>query len=111
MPDSAAPRELNPGDSIGRYRIVRPLGRGGMGVVYVARDERLGRDVALKMIAGLVDELARTRFWREARVAASVSHPNICQVFEVEDTDGAVFLTMELLEGEGLDRRLMRGAL
>ena len=105
------PRELSHGDQVGRYRIVRAIGRGGMGVVYVARDERLGRDVALKMIAGLPDELARTRFWREARVAASVSHPNICQVFEVEDANGSVFLTMELLEGEGLDRRLRQGAL
>ncbi len=105
------PRELSHGDQVGRSRIVRPIGRGGMGVVYVARDERLGRDVALKMIAGLPDELARTRFWREARVAASVSHPNICQVFEVEEANGSVFLTMELLEGEGLDRRLRQGAL
>ncbi len=104
-------RELNPGDHIGRYVVVRPLGRGGMGVVYVARDERLGRDVALKMIAGLADDTARSRFWREARAAASVSHPNICQVFEVDESPEGIFLTMELLEGEALDRRLVRGAL
>lgn len=109
MAEGAAPRELNAGDQIGRYRIVRPLGRGGMGVVYVARDERLGRDIALKMIAGLADEVARARFWREARSAASVNHPNICQVFEVDEADGSTFLTMELLEGEPLDRRLLRG--
>jgi TolB-like protein len=111
MPEGAFPRELNAGDQIGRYRIVRPLGRGGMGVVYVARDDRLDRDVALKMIAGLADETARIRFWREARAAASVSHPHICQVFEVDEAGGGIFLTMELLEGEPLDRRLMRGAL
>ena len=111
MPEGTPPRELNPGDLIGRYRIVRPLGRGGMGVVYVANDDRLDRDVALKMIAGLSDETARTRFWREARAAASVSHPHICQVFEVDESGDGIFLTMELLEGEGLDRRLMRGAL
>lgn len=111
MSDGGAPRELKPGDQVGRYRIVRQLGRGGMGIVYVARDDRLDRDVALKMIAGLADEAARTRFWREARAAASVSHPNICQVFEVDESGGAIFLTMEVLEGEALDRRLMRGAL
>lgn len=111
MPDGGAPRELNPGDQIGRYRVVRQLGRGGMGIVYVARDERLDRDVGLKMIAGLPDEIARSRFWREARAAASVSHPNICQVFEVDESGGSIFLTMELLDGEGLDRRLLRGAL
>lgn len=103
--------QLNAGDQIGRYVIVRPLGRGGMGVVYVARDERLGRDVALKMIAGLPDETARSRFWREARAAASVSHPNICQVFEVDEASEGVFLTMELLEGEAMDRRLVKGAM
>jgi TolB-like protein/tetratricopeptide (TPR) repeat protein len=111
MPDGALPRELSPGDQIGRYQILRPLGRGGMGVVYVARDHRLDRDVALKMIAGLADETARSRFWREARAAASVSHPNVCQVFEVDESGDGIFLTMELLEGEPLDRKLMRGAL
>jgi serine/threonine protein kinase/tetratricopeptide (TPR) repeat protein len=104
-------RELNRGDHVGRYVVVRPLGRGGMGVVYVARDERLGRDVALKMIAGLADEKARSRFWREARAAASVSHPHICQVFEVDESPEGIFLTMELLDGEALDRRLSQGAL
>lgn len=111
MADGIAPRELAPGDRIGRYTVTRQLGRGGMGVVYVARDERLDRDVALKMIAGLPDDTARTRFWREARAAASVNHPHICQVFEVDDSPDGIFLTMELLEGEPLDRRLLRGAL
>jgi TolB-like protein len=110
MPEGASPRELNPGDQIGRYRIVRLLGRGGMGVVYVARDDRLDREIALKTVAGLADEVAKSRFWREARAAASVSHPNICQVFEVDEAVGGIFLTMELLDGEGLDRRLARGA-
>lgn len=111
MADGAGPRELNAGDQIGRYRIVRPLGRGGMGIVYVARDERLDREIALKLIAGLPDEVSRARFWREARAAASVNHPHICQVFEVDEAGGSTFLTMELLEGEPLDRRLTRGAL
>lgn len=111
MPEGSPPRELSPGDLIGRYRIVGPLGRGGMGVVYVAKDDRLERDVALKMIAGLPDETARSRFWREARAAASVNHPHICQVFEVDESGDSIFLTMELLDGEGLDGRLKRGAL
>src|SRR5688572_33356282 len=110
MTDSRT-RELSPGNHIGRYVVVRPLGRGGMGVVYVARDERLGRDVALKMIAGLPDEAAKSRFWREARAAASVNHPHICQVFEVDESGEGIFLTMELLDGEALDRRLLKGAL
>jgi TolB-like protein/Tfp pilus assembly protein PilF len=109
--DPSAAKELTPGEQLGRYTVLRPLGRGGMGVVYVARDDRLGRDVALKMIAGLADEIARARFWREARAAASVSHPHICQVFEVDESPHGIFLTMELLDGEGLDRRLVRGAL
>jgi TolB-like protein len=111
MPEGAAPRELTAGDQIGRYRIVRHLGRGGMGVVYVARDERLDRDIALKMIAGLADDTARTRFWREARAAASVNHPHICQVFEVDESNDGVFLAMELLDGEPLDKRLSAGGL
>lgn len=92
-------RELNPGDRVGRYTIAGPLGRGGMGVVYVARDERLDRDVALKMIGGLADEAARSRFWREARAAASVSHPNICQVARSRARGGL----------EGRARRLQSG--
>ncbi len=111
MPEREAPRELQAGDQVGRYRIVRHLGRGGMGVVYVARDERLDRDIALKMIAGLADETARSRFWREARIAASVNHPNICQVFEVDESTDGVFLAMELLAGDPLDQRLAAGAL
>ena len=111
MSEGTAARELSPGDHVGRYVVVRPLGRGGMGVVYVARDERLGRDVALKMIAGLPDEAAKTRFWREARAAASVNHPHICQVYEVDESGDDIFLTMELLEGEALDRRLLKGSL
>jgi TolB-like protein/tetratricopeptide (TPR) repeat protein len=111
MSDRLAPSDLAPGHRIGRYVVIRALGRGGMGVVYVARDERLGRDIALKMIAGLPDETARSRFWREARAAASVSHPHVCQVFEVDETAEGIFLAMELLQGEPLDVRLKRGPL
>ena len=66
---------------IGHYAITHKLGQGGMGVVYAARDERLHRPVALKMISSRsYDETTRQRFWREARTAASVNHPNICQI-------------------------------
>jgi TolB-like protein/tetratricopeptide (TPR) repeat protein len=95
---------------MGHYTLLRRLGRGGMGVVYAARDDRLDRDVAVKMIAGLKDEAATKRFWREARAAASVSHPNVCQIFEVDEGSIGPFLAMELLEGESLETRLERGA-
>ncbi len=81
-----------------------------MGVVYAARDERLDRAVAIKMIRDPGDAQARTRLWREARMAAAVNHPNICQIYEVGDQDGELFLVMELLEGESLEERLKRGA-
>ena len=99
-------------DRLAQYRIIRELGRGGMGVVYEAFDERLERRVALKRISPeLFDPTARKRFWREARTAAAVNHPNLCQVFDVGDPDGDLFLAMELLEGESLARRLNGGPL
>ena len=94
--------------TIGRYTLLRRLGEGGMGVVYVARDERLQRDVAVKMIAGLSNDSAIKRFWREARAAAAINHPNICQIYEVDEAPGGIYLAMELLEGEALDVRLRR---
>ncbi|MEO6323537.1 MAG: protein kinase [Thermoanaerobaculia bacterium] len=97
-------------ERIGRYRILAKLGEGGMGVVYAAADERLGRSIALKVIGGTMrDEDARKRFWREARLAASVSHPNVCAIHEVGEEDGELFIVMELLEGEALSSRLARG--
>ena len=98
-------------DRIGRYKIERKIGEGGMGVVYAARDERLNRTVALKTIRGQTDDTSRQRLWREARAAAGVSHPNICQLYEVEETDGGLVLAMELLAGEPLGARVMRGPL
>src|SRR4249919_3974156 len=97
---------------VGHYSILRRLGEGGMGVVYAARDEKLQRTVALKtMLAIVQDETARRRFWREARAAASVNHPNICQIHEIGEDEGQLFIAMELLEGEGLAERLcMRAA-
>ncbi len=104
-------REIAP-DRIGRYTIARKLGAGGMGIVYAARDERLQRTVALKTLSlRSDDETARKRFWREARAAASVNHPNVCQIYEIGEADGELFIAMELLEGEVLSGRLRRGAL
>jgi serine/threonine protein kinase len=68
-------------DRIGRYKIERKIGEGGMGVVYAARDERLDRTVALKTIRGATDDMSRNRLWREARASGGVSHPNICQLY------------------------------
>ena len=97
---------------VGHYAIARKLGAGGMGVVYQAYDERLQRTVALKMMLGLEhDETARKRFWREARAAASVNHPNVCQIYEVGEESGNLFIAMELLEGEPLTAQLARGPL
>jgi len=99
-------------DRIGPYRVVGRLGAGGMGVTYAAEDERLGRLVALEVLrAGTGDPVARQRLVREARTAAAVSHPRICQVFELGDWNGEPFIAMELLEGEPLSARLGGGAL
>jgi eukaryotic-like serine/threonine-protein kinase len=97
---------------IGHYTIRRKLGAGGMGVVYEADDERLKRTVALKLMLSLArDEESRRRFWREARAAASVNHPHVCQVYEVGEDAGTLFIAMELLEGEPLNKTLRRGPL
>src|SRR4051812_9906734 len=96
---------------IGPYRILRKLGEGGMGVVYAAEDERLHRTVAIKTIRDAGDGSARERFLREARAAASLSHPNVCQLFDIGVEEGRPFLVMELLDGEPLTDRLLRGAL
>jgi serine/threonine protein kinase len=99
-------------DTIAHYRVVAKLGEGGMGVVYAAADERLHRQVAIKMMHGTGrDPQSRERFWREARAAASVSHPNVCQLYEIGEADGELFIAMELLEGESLAARLARGPL
>jgi len=95
---------------LGRYRILHRLGQGGMGVVFAAEDESLGRRVAVKTIAE-PDESARKRFRREARAAAGVNHPNVCQVYEIGEDGGQLFIAMELLEGESLTDRLVRGPL
>ena len=95
---------------LGRYRILHRLGQGGMGIVFAAEDESLGRRVAVKTIAE-PDESARKRFRREARAAAGVNHPNVCQVYEIGEDTGQLFIAMELLEGESLETRLRGGPL
>ena len=104
---------LSPGTQLGSYRIVAQLGAGGMGEVYRATDTRLGRDVALKVLpphlAGFAD--SRERFEREAKVISSLSHPNICTLFDIGTQDDTTYLVMELLEGEPLSARLEKGPL
>lgn len=95
-----------------RYRILQPLGEGGMGRVFEAVDEQLGRHVAVKLLRDEVnDDDSRRRFFREARAAAALSHPNACQLFEAAEHEAQPFLVMELLEGESLSARLARGPL
>jgi serine/threonine protein kinase/tetratricopeptide (TPR) repeat protein len=99
-------------DRVAHYRIVRRLGEGGMGVVYEAFDERLERPVALKLLRqDAADPSAGERLTREARVAARVVHPLICQVYDLGNADGRPFIAMELVTGESLADRLARGAL
>ena len=101
---------LDSGTRLGSYQILGALGAGGMGEVYRALDPRLGRDVAIKIIApGLAnDEQALARFRREARVVASISHPNILTIHDIGEDDGVWFLVTELLAGETLRSRLAR---
>ena len=101
------------GSRLGRYDIIAALGAGGMGEVYRARDSRLGRDVALKVLpAGVAADAERlARFEHEARIVAGLNHPNIVTLYSVEDEDGIRFLTMELVEGHGLERQVTPGGL
>jgi serine/threonine protein kinase len=94
-------------EQIRHYRILDKLGEGGMGIVYVAEDQRLGRRVAIKLLrADSGDPNAGSRLIREARLAAGISHPLICQVFELGEFQGQPFIVMELLTGEPLAARL-----
>ena len=102
---------MSSGTRLGPYEIAAPLGAGGMGEVYRARDTRLGRDVAIKILPDHVteDPLARARFEREAKIVSSLNHPNICTLYDVGRHEGVEFLVMEFLEGETLGDRLKRG--
>ena len=105
---------LTPGTRLGPYEILAPLGAGGMGEVYKARDTRLDRTVAIKVLPAQVadDPQFRDRFEREAKAVAALTHPHICTLHDVGETgDGHAFLVMELLQGETLQQRLARGPL
>src|ERR1051326_6880944 len=99
---------LNPGVSLGPYEILGPLGAGGMGEVYRARDSRLNRDVAIKVLPAAVaaDSNRMARFSREAQLLAALSHPNIAGIYGLEESGGAPALVMELVEGWTLAERI-----
>ena len=104
---------LSAGTRLGPYEILAPIGAGGMGEVYRARDTRLNRTVAVKILPSHLSENpeARQRFDQEARTISSVNHPNICTLFDVGHQDGTDYLVMEYLEGETLADRLRKGPL
>ena len=101
------------GRQLGPYAIIAPLGAGGMGEVYRARDSKLGRDVAIKILPAhfTSDPERRSRFAREARLLATLNHPHIGAIYELEETDGVTALVLELVEGPTLADRLARGPL
>ena len=91
-------------ETVGPFKIIKKLGSGGMGDVYLAQDSRLGRHVALKLLdRNLIgDSQSRSRFLREARLASSLDHPNICTIHEIGEASGLLFIAMQLVEGETL---------
>jgi serine/threonine protein kinase len=111
-PVNGEPAQLAYDEQLGPYRIVAPLGAGGMGEVHSARDTRLDRMVAIKLLPRQFSEdtEALKRFQREARVASALNHPNICTLYDIGERDGQPFLVMELLEGQTLKERLGGGA-
>jgi eukaryotic-like serine/threonine-protein kinase len=104
---------IQPGRRLGPYEILAAIGAGGMGEVYKARDTRLDRIVAIKVLpAHLADSAElRERFEREARTIAGLNHPHICTLHDIGRQDGTDFLVMEYLEGETLATRLLKGPL
>src|SRR5512138_3773182 len=102
---------LTPGTRLGPYEILSPIGAGGMGEVYRARDTRLGRDVAVKVLPASfsTDPDRLRRFEQEARAAGLLNHPNVTAVYDVGTVDGSPYVVSELLEGETLRARLGGG--
>lgn len=102
---------LTPGSTAGPYEIVSTLGSGGMGTVYLARDTRLDRRVALKVLHDTPDGSARARLMHEARAASALNHPNICHIYDVGEQDGLPWIAMEYVDGRPLDQTLPAGGL
>src|SRR5262250_2862767 len=104
---------LSSGMKLGPYEVLSPLGAGGMGEVYRARDSRLGRDVAIKVLPAhfCSDPVRRQRFEREARTVSSLNHPHICVLHDIGHQDGMDYLVMECVEGETMEKRLEKGPL
>ncbi len=105
---------LAPGTTLGPYSIVSQLGQGGMGIVYQAHDPRLDRSVAIKLLPPDLtrDEIAKQRFLQEAKAASALDHPNICTIYEINETDdGQLYLVMAHYAGETLKERITRGPL
>ena len=104
---------LQPGTSLGPYEVLSPIGAGGMGEVYKARDTRLDRTVAIKVLPERVaaDPDLKQRFEREAKTISSLNHPHICTLHDIGSQDGIDFLVMDYLEGDTLAQRLEKGAL
>ena len=102
---------MQPGDHLAHYEVRAPLGKGGMGEVFLAFDTKLGRDVALKVLPENFskDSERVARFRREAQVLASLNHPNVAAIYGLEEENGHLFLVMELVVGEDLGKRLGRG--
>jgi eukaryotic-like serine/threonine-protein kinase len=110
---SLSPAAFRPaaGRRLGPYEILAPIGAGGMGQVYRARDTKLGREVALKFLSGAFvhDHQRLARFRREAQILAALNHPNIGAIYSLEELEGTQFLVLELVDGASLDKRLARG--
>src|SRR5882762_10126194 len=104
---------LSAGTKLGPYEILRPLGAGGMGEVYRARDNKLGRDVAVKVLSEAFtrDPQRMARFEREAKVLASLNHPNIASIYVLDDSSNLQVLVLELVEGPTLADRIKQGAI
>src|SRR5690348_8519370 len=109
----ADPMPLEPGTRLGTFEILGPLGAGGMGEVYRARDTKLGREVAIKVLpeAFSRDPMRVSRFEREARMLASINHPAIAAIYGAEESGQIRYIVMELVPGDTLSARMTRGPL